>query len=276
VTDSNCDIPPALCNKLDIHVVPLPFTWDGETYLDLVDMGSREFFTRLRASPTLPISSGPTPGSFMQLFDRLTHNGDTVLAILVGARYSSTFKAAQLAKNELPGRRIVLLDSDSNGLGLGFRVLAAARALRAGADLQGAIEVARVAGSRSGLLFAVSDLDYLRRGGRIALVQNLIGNLFRAAPIMEIRDGPIRVIERMRAVDRHMPRLVANVEKRLVHGRPYRLGVLHGDEPEKAHELMSALKLRFEPDELFLVELNPILGIHAGPGSIGIGYCSGL
>jgi len=275
VTDSNCHIPPALCQELDIHIVPLPYTWDGKTYLDMVDMGPREFYQKLRESPTLPTTSGPTPGSFIQLFDQLTQGGDMVLAILVGSQFSSTFTAGSVARDELPGRRIELVDSDSNGLGLGFQVLAAARAVKAGGDTQAVMQAVKLAQSRSGLLFAVADLKYLRRGGRISFNENLIGNLLKIVPLMELRTGPIQVVERTRSASRVIPRIVKLMESRLK-DRPFRLGVLHADAEDSGWQLMSALREKFQPEELFILELNPILGIHAGPGAVGVGYCSGI
>ena len=276
VTDSNCNIPPALCQELDIHVIPLPFTWDGKTYLDLVDMGPHEFYSRLRKSQTLPKTSGPTPGSFIEVFDRLTHDGDAVLGILVGDQFSSTFTSSKVARKELADRTIELVDSDSNGLGLGFQVLAAARTIKAGRGMEDAIVAAEVARANSGLLFAVSDLNYLRRGGRIAFAENLIGNLLQVVPIMEISGGPIKVVERVRSSTRIIPRLIELTEKRLSFGRPYQIGVLHADAESTAWELMGRIRERFQPEELFINELNPILGVHAGPGAIGIGYCSGI
>jgi DegV family protein with EDD domain len=275
VTDSNCHIPPALCQELDIHIIPLPFTWEGKTYLDTVDMGPHEFFRRLRESSTLPKTSGPTPGSFIKLFDRLTRGDDNVLAILVGSQFSSTFTTGTMAREELAGRQIELVDSDSNGLGMGFQVLAAARAIKAGGDMQAALKALQLAQANSGLLFAVADLNYLRRGGRIALAENLIGNLLKVVPLMEIKSGPIRIVERTRSASNVIPRLVELVEPRLKN-RPFRLGVLHADAEDQGWQLMAALKERYQPDEIFISNLNPILGIHAGPDAIGVGYSSGI
>jgi DegV family protein with EDD domain len=276
VTDSSCHIPAALCQELGIHVIPLPFTWDGETYLELVDMGPREFYARLRESPTLPTTSGPTPGAFLQVFNKLTYDGGKVLAIMVGSQFSSTYSSSVLAREELPDRSIILIDSDSNGLGLGFQVLAAARSLKAGGDLDAALNAREHARRHSGTLFSIADLDYLRRGGRIALVENMIGTFFRAAPLMEISGGPIKVIQRLRSSSSVIPRLIDQLEKHLTGGRPIRIGVFHADSEERGWKLMQIIQERIEPDELFLSELNPVLGIHGGPDTIGVGYCSGI
>lgn len=135
VTDSNCHIPPALCYELNIHVVPLPFVWDGISYLENVDMGPREFYSRLRHSKSIPTTSGPTPGAFANEFESLGSDGKPIIAILVGTVFSSTFTTANLAKDMLPNVDVTIIDSDSNTMGLGFQVLAAASAAKEGKGL---------------------------------------------------------------------------------------------------------------------------------------------
>lgn len=276
VTDSNCHIPPALCQELGIHVVPLPFTWDGVTYLDVVDMGHREFYSKLRLSESPPTTSAPTPGSFKEVFESLSSDGKRILAILVGKQFSSTYVTAELASEMLPDAKVVLFDSASNAMGLGFQVLAAARAAKNGQDLESVILTVNQAKEASGVLFSVTDLRYLWRGGRLGFAQSLVGSVLRLHPILEIKDGPITPIDRVRTSGRVIPRLLDLIAERLVRGRPHRLVVLHADDEIRARRLMSAARDRFGPDEVFVSELNPILGIHVGPGAIGLAYCSGI
>jgi fatty acid-binding protein DegV len=108
VTDSSCHIPLLRRQKPGIHVTPFPYTRDGETYLDIVDMSPPESYARLRESSTLPTTSGPTPGAFLQISNKLTHHdGEIVLAILVGSQISSTYSSGELARQELPDQSIV-------------------------------------------------------------------------------------------------------------------------------------------------------------------------
>ena len=131
VTDSNSHIPLALCHELDISVVPLPFVWDGTPYLGNVDMGPREFKSQLCQSKSIPTTSGPPPGLFRSEFERLASDGLPILAILVAQVFSSTFTAAKLARETIPEADVRLVDSGANTMGLGFQVLAAARAAQA-------------------------------------------------------------------------------------------------------------------------------------------------
>ena len=276
VTDTNCHIPSTLCQELELHVVPLPFTWDGVTYLDVIDMGHREFYSKLCLSESLPVTSAPTPRAFKQVFEDLSSDGRPILAILVGKRFSSTYITAELARKMLPDARILLFDSESNVMGLGFQVLAAARAAREGKSLEDVISIADQARDGSGVLFSVTDLHYLQRGGRIGLAQRLVASTLRLYPILEIKGGPITPIERVRTSARAIPRLLDLVQERLIRDRPHRLAVLHSDDETRAQDLMSAARERLDPDETFVCEINPIIGIHVGPGAIGLAYSSGI
>lgn len=275
LTDSNAHIPPSLRQELGIQVVPLPYVWEGTTYQDGVDFGPRDFYRRFRSSSSLPKTSAPTPGVFIEAFRDLAADGKPILAILVGADYSSTQTTAAIAAQELPDADITVFDSRSNALGLGFQVLAAARAARAGASLTEALAAVKRAQANSGVVFAVPDLDHLRRGGRIGLAQSLLGGVLRMVPILELDQGPIRPVERTRTQAKALTRIVALVKERVGDERPRRMGVLHADAEDKAWQLKRLIEAELHPDELFLVELNPILAIHIGPDAFGIGYSSG-
>jgi len=274
VTDSMCHIPSALCTELGIHVIPLPFVWDDITYLDDVDMGPRAFYSRLRTSETIPTTSAPTPGAFRDEFTRLSADGKPILAILVGKDFSSTFVTANLAKDMIPEVEITILDSELNTMALGFQVLAAARVANQGKEISEAIEAAQIAKSASGVLFAVQAVNYLRRGGRISLIEGLLPAAINIIPIMELKGGPIRPVERIRTRKNLIPRLLDLVSDRLQRTGPIRLAVVHSDAEALAWELMHEAQDHFRPDELIISELTPVLGIHTGPDALGLAYSS--
>lgn len=276
VTDSASHIPEALRRELEIHVVHLPYVWEQETYLDEIDMGPREFYARLRQSETLPTTSGPTPGSFRSKFEELIGEGGPILLIHVGSEFSSTSQTARIAREMLPTAKIQLVDSHSNALGLGFQVIAVARAAREGLGFDRLVELAHGARDSTGVVFSVEDLDYLQLGGRINFGQRLLASVLSLVPVMEIRQGPIEIIGRARSSKMVMTKLVDSVEAR-VHGRrPIRIGVQHADREQKAFQLRRMVEESIEPDELILEELTPILGVHTGPGALGLAYSAGL
>jgi DegV family protein with EDD domain len=276
VTDSNCHIPQSLCNELNIEVVELPYVWDGETYLDKIDMGRREFYARLRASETLPTTSGPTPASFKSGFEKALARGGSVLVIHVGQEFSSTYRTAALAKDMLSDQPVHLFDSHSNALALGFQVLAAARAARDGATLQEILAMLEKARNQTGIIFTIEDFNFLRRGGRISLGQAFFSSILDLVPIMQVENGPIEVLERVRTSRKATARMTQLVAERVGETSPVRIGILHADREADAYELRKVIEQEIQPDELFFEELNPILGIHIGPDSMGLAYSAGL
>jgi DegV family protein with EDD domain len=127
-----------------------------------------------------------------------------------------------------------------------------------------------------GVVFSVSDLDYLRRGGRISHIQRFIVSTLKLVPIMEVRGGPIKPVERVRNQKNVIPRILDLVAERLVNERPIRMAVVHADAEAHAWELAKEARDRFNPDELITSELSPVLGIHAGPDAVGLAYASGV
>jgi len=275
VTDSMCGIPAALCQELGISVVPLPLFMDDHTYLD-GEINPKEFYSRLRSEKSLPTTSGPTPGSFKEVFESLGADGSPVLAILVGSQFSSTYSAATQAKTMSSNVGVTLFDSGSNTLGMGFMAIAAARAAREGMSLVDILDLLDRMKESTGVVFAVSDLDYLRRGGRISHIGQLIATTLRQVPILEIRNGPIQPVERVRGGASVLPKLVELVADRVGERRPLRVGVVHTDAEAMAFELAKQAREQLRPHELITSELTPVLGIHTGPDAVGLVYSTGI
>jgi len=275
VTDSMCGIPAALCQELGISVVPLPLFMDDHTYLD-GEINPKEFYSRLRSKRSLPTTSGPTPGSFKEVFESLGADGSPVLAILVGSQFSSTYSAATQAKTMSSNVGVTLFDSGSNTLGMGFMAIAAARAAREGMSLVDILDLLDRMKESTGVVFAVSDLDYLRRGGRISHIGQLIATTLRQVPILEIRNGPIQPVERVRGGASVLPKLVELVADRVGERRPLRVGVVHTDAEAMAFELAKQAREQLRPHELITSELTPVLGIHTGPDAVGLVYSTGI
>ena len=274
VTDSMAHLPDSLYQEYDIKVVPLPYFWEGETYFDF-DIAPRDFYARLRTSNTIPQTSGPPPALFKEQYEALGKDGMPILTITVGKVFSSTYKAANLATEMVPDMNVTVISSDSNSMGHGFQVLAAARAARDGKDLDEILSILEHVKLSSGIVFAAPHIEYLRRGGRINHIQYFFASVLNLIPIMEIRNGPIKPVERVRNHKNVIPRLLDLVSERLEKEGPVRMAVLHADAESQAWELAKEVRQRFSPDELITSELTPVLAIHAGPDALGLAYSSG-
>jgi DegV family protein with EDD domain len=275
LTDSASLVSKALCDELGIEVIPLALEWEGKSYLD-DELEPREFFRKLKSANTLPKTSNPPPGEFKKVFDRLGAGGDSILAILIGREFSHTFEAAELAKGMSPDLDITLFNSDSHSLGLAFFVLAAARLAKEGKDAREIMSVLTRLRHTTGNIFAVMDMKFLRSGGRINHLQLIMAQTLGVVPILEIRDGPIRLLERVRSHKAVLPKLLSLVSDRVKDERPLRIGVVHADAPELATTLAEDVRKSLSPDELIVAEVGPVVATHAGPGAIGLSYSYGV
>lgn len=268
VTDSACNLPVAVCKKLGITVVPLAVQRGRESYLEGVDLDHADFYRWLRAGEPLSTST-PAPGAFYELFKRLTAGGDSVISVhLVGGK-SAVVTTARLAAAMLPGADITVLDGQNVSLGLGYPVLLAARAARAGQSRAAILALLAGAAAEERLFAAIPDLGRLRRSGRVNLAQALLAGLLSIKPVLQVCSGAIDVAETVRA----WPRAVAHMVDLAVAaaaGRPVHLGVAHTDAPGPAAELAERLAARFHAVETLVVEAGPALACHAGAGALAV------
>ena len=240
-----------------------------ETFKDGVDITTQEFFDRLPAAKTLPTTSQPSAGEFHHAFQQALDAGDEILGIFISSKLSGTLASAEAAKELLPDQPITLIDSLSTTIGLGFQVLEAARALEAGATREEAS--ARVLAMRDHvtILFTVDTLEYLRKGGRIGGAQALLGTMLSIKPILTVQDGMVQPLEKVRTRKRALARITSAIVERSgtdVAG----IAVLHGAAEEEARQLEEQGQQRMQSEHYYFTEVTPIIGVHTGPGVIGV------
>jgi DegV family protein with EDD domain len=274
VTDSTANINPELIGNLPIFVVPLQLIWGNESLRDGVDIQPSEFYDRLKTSKVMPSTSQPSPAAFKEVYERLLNQGYEILSIQISKKLSGTMDSATQARDMFPGRPIELVDSDSTSMALGLQVLKTAQAAANGASLQECKQIAVHSIPRIGALFAVSTLEYLYRGGRIGGAAAFLGTTLGLKPILELRSGRIEAIERVRTMSKALDRLLELLEQRVA-GQPVRLSGLHAASAEQAQMLLEKTVQRFGVDQVksqAMVEVSPVIGTHAGPGTVGMAW----
>ena len=270
VTDSSAYIPPAALGDLDVRVIPLWLLWDGETFRDGVDIDPVDFYRRLRQSKTFPSSSQPSLHEFIQFFESVATEADTVLAVMVSSKMSSTCSCAVKASEMLPHLNIRVVDSLAGAMGHGFVALAAARVAAATQSLEKAVAAAEDMMGRVQFLFAVDSLEFLHRGGRIGNARRLLGTALQIKPLLEWRDGIIQALSQVRTKRKALARMLDEAEQRLAGRRMAEGAVLDVDSPEEGDRFFDLVRQRFNPVKLYRSTVSPVVGSHAGPGSIGL------
>jgi DegV family protein with EDD domain len=276
ITDSTSYIPDDLVSKYHIHVTPQVLIWGEKTYEDGIDILPSVFYQKLSTSKVMPTTSQVTPATFQKLYSKLAKEENDILAILISNQLSGTIKSALQAKEDFPGTNIEIIDSETTAMALGFVVLATARAAQDGASLKDCIAVANKAKENVGVVFAVDTLEFLHRGGRIGGAQKLLGTALKMKPILEVTGGRVEGIERVRTRSKSLSRLVEVIEERINGRSPIHLATLHANSPADAKELLTTASSKFNAVESIFSEVSPVIGTHAGPGTVGLAFMAGL
>lgn len=276
VTDSTAYIPKELIEKHQITVAPQVLIWGNETYLDGVDIQPEEFYTRIKTATVMPTTSQATIGSFHQIFSRLMEDDYQVLAILISKVLSGTIASAEQARDMFPGLQVEIVDSQAAAMALGFQVLAAARLRDQGASLAECKAVAEKSVQHTGVVFAVDTMEFLHRGGRIGGATRFLGSALNIKPILELRDGRVEAVDRVRTRSKSLQRVVELVEQQIAGRTPVRLAVLHANAPEDAQQLLEMANARIPSIENIFSEVSPVVGNHAGPGTVGLAFMAGM
>jgi DegV family protein with EDD domain len=266
VTDSTCDLPPETVARLGITVVPLTILWDGEELLDGIDIDAPAFYDRLRKSATLPKTSQPSVDRFVAAY-RAIPESDEVVSIHISSRMSGTINSATAAREQLGGRRIEIVDSEHVSLGLGAIVVIAAEAANAGATVDAVAAAARAAIQRVPVVALVDTLEFLRRGGRIGRARSLLGSILNIKPILHIQDGEMAPLDRVRTYNRAVERLVQAATE---HHDLERLYVAAGGDDAAATALADRIRPLIPGVEVNVGRIGPVVGVHAGPGVLGV------
>jgi DegV family protein with EDD domain len=262
-----------------ISVAPLQVIWGGEIFRDGIDIQPAEFYTRLQHAKVMPTTSQATPAAFIEIYRRLLDEGYDILSAHISSKLSGTLDSATQALEHFPGARIELVDTLTTSMALGFPVLQVAKAAQQGATLTECKILLEKGSQNSGVLFAVSTLEFLRRGGRIGGAQAFLGTALNLKPILELRNGKIEAIERVRTMSKTIDRLLDLFEERVDGRRPINIGALHANAPVEAQQLLERARQRFSESDVkfsILSDVSPVLGTHTGPGCIGLAFTAGF
>ena len=279
VTDTTACIPREQVEEYGIEVVPIEFIFGDKVYRDGIDMTPAEFYTRLRQAEKLPTTSGSSPSPFLEAYRKASQRADSILCITLAANLSGMFNAAQLArtmaKDALPNVVIEIIDCRTAAAAQGLIVLAAAKAAAQGKNLTEVIEIARSVMQRVNLFASLDTLYYLVKGGRVPKAAALASSLLKIKPVFTINSGDAKPVTNPRTTQGAIKRIIKIMGKKVAKGQPLHVAVVHADALSEAETLANLISAQFDCAELFLTEFTPVMGVHTGPGLIGVAFYSG-
>jgi DegV family protein with EDD domain len=268
VTDSLSDITDDLARELGITVVPLYVRFGEEVFRDRVEMTTDEFYHKLVHGDTFPTTTQPPPGDFVDVYKKLAKKTDEILVIVVSSKLSGTYQSALQAKDIVEEKcRIEVIDSQTVAMGLGLIVIEAAKAAKAGANLDKLADLVRKAIPRSHLIIYFDTLKYLAKGGRIGKAQGLMGAMLSIKPILTIKNGEMAPLTRVRSPAAGMDYLYNFVPG---FSKIEALAVEHATTPDEADGLVERLSSIVPKERIYRSIVSPVLGTHAGPNAIAL------
>ncbi|NLC30095.1 MAG: DegV family protein [Chloroflexi bacterium] len=273
VTDSTVAIPPSIVAEQKLTIVPLAVNWDGETYLDGIDITPKQFYERLGKSKTMPTTSQPSAGAFTEVYTRLLDEGYDILTLVISSKLSGTWDSAIQGAEGLPQDRLVVLNSLQASMPLSIMALMTSDAALKGASLLECKNLAIDVSERVQTLFVLETLEFLHRGGRIGAAARFLGTALKLKPILKLQNGAIVPLEKVRTFSKAIKRLFEIAERDLgKQGRVEYLGVLSANSPKYSEEITATARQRFRVKNEFVSEISPVIGTHTGPGAVGLVY----
>jgi DegV family protein with EDD domain len=269
VVDSTADFPEAPERFPNWRVVPLYVRFGDESYRDYVELSPHAFYERLREAPATPTTSQPTPGDFLAAYEQLDAY-ERILSVHIAGKLSGTLQSARTAGRQLGGDRVRALDSESASAAIAMLGLAIQRRLGEGTTDEEVDRLVERYRRQAGLLFTVETLEYLVRGGRVGRARGWAGELLHIKPILSIKEGEVLPVKRVRGNRKAFLEFASAFEADTRDSQALRVGIAHADAPERAEALAQMVRRTRPQAELEIVtELGPVVGAHAGPGTVG-------
>jgi len=272
LVDSGCDVPAAFVRQHGLYVLPLQIVFSEKTYQDGIDMTSDQLYARLETE--IPKTSLPSGQQIAALLEKIKADGyDKVIAVTISSRLSGTHNAIRLIADEMPELKTFVLDTRNISIGAGFHAMAAVGYIAQGLSFEEIVSRLQAGLEHSKVFFCVRTLDYLQKGGRIGLVAALLGNLLHLKPIISCNpDGVYYTAAKVRGRINSLNKLIDCAQQYAALSVSYDLAILQ----TQAQQEIDAIKGRIldampAHDNLYWGEISACLGVHVGPGLIGVG-----
>lgn len=274
VTDSTSYISDEYIKKYDIKLVSLNVIINGVSSRE-IDIENEVFYEEIKNSKEIPKSSQPIPNEMLNTFKEIVKDGDSIVGIFLSSKMSGTYSNANMIKDmileDYPDAEIHILDSKTNCMQMGFAVIEAARTASEGKSINEVINAANHVINNSRFLFTPETLEYLKKGGRIGGAAALFGNVLQIKPILTVVNGETSVFKKVRTRKKAIEEIVKTVLEEIEAKGFGDIVVHHINCQEDGLKLAKALENKLGK-KVEIQSIGPVIGVHVGPGSIGIAY----
>ncbi|WP_338031221.1 DegV family protein [Clostridium paridis] len=274
IVDSTCDLPEDLIIKSNISLIPLKVLIDDKDYLDKKTINVDEVYSAMRRG-ILPKTSQPNPKDMYDIFEECCNKGEDFIFLSFSSALSGTYRLAKTIVLELKERypkiNMEVIDSKSGSTATGLIILEAIKFTQeSGHSFYEIVGKIRNLVTHIEHVFTIADLNWLIKGGRIGKTQGVIGNILDIKPILDVSNGEMEIIQKVRGKKKALHRMVDILEERAGNYKEQIIGVSHADDIETAEELVNMIKIKLGYKQFIINKIGSVLGSHLGIGGVGI------
>lgn len=274
IVDSICDLPEEIFEKYDVEVLPLRVLINDKEYLDRENITIDEVYAEMRKG-VLPRTSQVSPGNIYEIFDKNCEEGNDFIYLAFSSVLSGTCnlakKIAEEFKEKYPERNIEVVDTKAGAIGIGVIAMQVLKLIESGVGFEKIIEDTYEMVGSIEHLFILEDLNWLMKGGRINKVQATLGTMLDLKPMLQVNNGYLEVIKKVRGKKKSINMLLDLVEERMDGFTDQIIGIGHADDEDIAKEVVKAIKERFGEDaKCVITKIGCVLGAHLGIGGVGV------
>lgn len=274
LVDSSACLPAEEVAAHAITVVPMTITWGGEALRDGVDISPADFWRRLVVDPQLPTTSATSPGVWLEALDRVRSWASSAVCLTLPSRLSAVHASARLAAREIAAEfRATVVETGGTAMALGFPALLAARAASAGARHDEVVRIAGEAAAGARLVAVLDSLEYVARSGRVPGVVARLADASPSRVVLSLRGGRVHTRFRLGSRERAVDAMVREVARQAGGSRYVGVAVHYGSDVDEAAALAGRVRASLAVDDCFTTSFTPVMGVHTGPGLLGIASC---
>ena len=272
VTDSTADLTEEEVKQFEISIVPMNISIDDDNYIDGVTITKEEFKQKMIESAELPKTAQPSIGRFVEVYDELGKNGDSVISIQMMRSISGTVDAARQAA-DITETNVTVVDSDFTSRSMGMIVKEAAKAAQEGKSVQEILEIVEDAKKRTTLYLTVVNLDNLIKGGRISQLMGMFSNLLNIKLFLQVINGKIEIIQKGRGLKSLQKKYDEIFEQmKSAPNGIQEIGIMHAGLSDFNEGNIARVRELFPDVPLTIVTTSPIIMSHTGVDAMAITY----
>lgn len=247
---------------------------NGKEYEDYVDIQAKDFYKMIEENPNIDVSTSQTStGKIASVYEELKEEGYTdVIVVVISSKLSGTYQGAILAKQLVKDLNVYVIDSRSVSYGEAYLVIEAIRLIKEGKKTIEIIDYLEKIRDHIYIYVLVDTLKYLVKNGRLSATSGFLGTLLKIKPLLYVqKDGSLVPYEKIRTTNKAQSRLIEIIVEK-IHGKNVIMFIAFTNNKERAQEFKEILLAKRKDISIELVPLTPVVGAHAGPGTLGVGY----